>query len=193
MSIQSLLQTLEKEAEQEKNKILEEEEKQIASIKQDAEEKARIIRSEVLQKAKEEIDIEEAKMIGQARSQANMEVLEARRKGFDLVLHLAKERLKNLSKETDYIQQFEFLAREAVAGLKGKLTAEVSPQDVSLAQDIFKKLKREIEVKANPKVQGGIIVKSPETHISVENTLESRLQKAFSMLTSEIAQKLWPK
>jgi V/A-type H+-transporting ATPase subunit E len=192
MSIQSLLQGLEKEAEQEKVKILEEAEKKIASIRKDTEEKAQEIRSEVLRKAKEEIDIEEAKMIGQARSQANMQVLEARRKGFDLVLHLAKERLRELSKESDYAQQLESLIQEAVAGLNGKLIAEVSAQDVPVAQNIFKKLKREAEVKASSKVQGGVIVKSPETHISVENTLDSRLQKAFNILTSEIAQKLWP-
>jgi vacuolar-type H+-ATPase subunit E/Vma4 len=192
MSIESMLATLDQEAELEKKKILKESERQIDQIRKDAEKSSNEIRQDYSRQAKEAMDLEEAKLMGNAKSKANSLLLETRRKEFEHAFNEAKKRIHQLSKDAEYPQLFQSLVQESLNGISGKVTAEVSPQDVHLAQEIFRKFKRDVEIKSNPKISGGILIKSQDMHMVIENTFDSRLLKAFNTLTTEVAQKLWP-
>jgi vacuolar-type H+-ATPase subunit E/Vma4 len=208
MSIESMLVSLDQEAELEKKKILEESERQIDQIRKDAEKSSSEIRQNYSRQAKEAMDLEEAKLMGNAKSKANSLLLETRRKEFEHAFNEAKKRIHQLSqgtspqqssslklglgKEADYPQLFQSLVQESLNGISGKVAAEVSPQDVNLAQEIFRKFKREVEIKSNPKISGGVLIRSQDMRQVIENTFDSRLLKAFNILTTEVAQKLWP-
>ena len=199
MSIESMLVSLDQEAELEKKKILEESERQIDQIRKEAEKSSSEIRQDYSRQAKEAMDLEEAKLMGNAKSKANSLLLETRRKEFEHAFNEAKKRIHQLSqgtsplgKEADYPQLFQSLVQESLIGIPGKIAAEVSPQDVNLAQEIFRKFKREAEIKPNPKISGGLLIKSQDMRQVIENTFDSRLLKAFNILTTEVAHKLWP-
>jgi vacuolar-type H+-ATPase subunit E/Vma4 len=192
MSIENMLSTLDQESELEKKKLLEESKREIDQIRSEAEKSSNNIRQDYSRQAKDAMDLEEAKLIGNAKSKANSLLLETRRKEFEHAFNEAQKRIHQLSKDADYPLLFQSLVQESLIGITGKIVAEVSPQDMHLAQDVFKKLKRDVEIKSNPKISGGVLLRGQDMHIVVENTFDSRLSKAFNTLTTEVSQKLWP-
>lgn len=192
MSLESMLQGLEQEALLEKNKIKEQADQQIQTLLNEAGAEVKKLRDEILAQAKEEMDTEEAKTLGSAKSQRNQLLLEARRQAFDQVFARAQEEIHQTTKSPDYPELLQNLIQESLSHLTGKITVEVSPRDVSLAQKIFKELHREAEVRMNQKVASGIIVRASEQKLIIENTLENRLAKAMNGLTTEVVSKLWP-
>ncbi len=192
MSIELMLEALEKEASIEKNKIREESETQIQLLQNQTKSEIEKSRDEIMTKAKEEMDMEEAKMLGNAKSQSNQLLLESRRKAFDNVYANAQERIQKTSKESDYPQILESLLQESLKNLTGKVTIEVSAKDVSLVQNLLKQLHKEADVHSNPKVLNGVVVKTADHKLIIENTLDNRLSKAMSNLTTEVVKNLWP-
>lgn len=192
MSLESMLAGLEQEAEAEKKKILDETSRQLETLLEESELKAKKMREELLTKAKTTMDFEEAKAIGVASAQASKILLEARSKELERCFSEAREKIYNLVKDPDYPQLLFEMIQESLVGITGKVTVEVSPQDVKPAQEILKRLKREVEVKANPRVRGGVVIHSQDSRLSVDNSFDSRLSKVMATLTTEIAQKLWP-
>lgn len=191
MSIESMLSALEHDAEAEKKKILEETQRQIAAILSEDQIKADSIRRHHMNKARDASDIEEAKALGSARSQASNMILQARKQAFEIVYARARERIRTLTQDNEYPQILAGLIQEAASGLSGRVAAEVAPQDVHTAQQIFKRLNISADIKASPAVFGGVILKSDEQRMVIENTLESRLAKVMQAATSELASVLW--
>ncbi|MBI1882942.1 MAG: hypothetical protein HYS08_01885 [Chlamydiae bacterium] len=191
MSMESMLSNLEQEAELEKKKLHEEAESEAKQILKKAEEEASKIRAEILSKSKRIMDLEEAKAIGNARTQANRLLLEARQKEIEKIFQTSREKILQLSQEVDYSELLLNLIQESLIGVSGKIVAEVSPNDVKLAQDLFKRLKREAQIQANPKISKGVIISTEDHRLRIENTLEARFEKALNALKAEVSEKLW--
>lgn len=192
MSMEPMLANLEREADLERKKISEETQDKIDNLRKEVEDKIQVMRQSSLAQAKEALDLEEARIIGQAKAEASKLLLEARRNEFDSIFKKSSERIEKLQNDPEYPQILLNLIQEASIGFTGKLVAEVSPRDVKTANEIFRKLKKEAEIKPNSEISGGVIIHDVASRMVIENTFESRLSKALNVLTSEIAKKLWP-
>ncbi|MBI1870940.1 MAG: hypothetical protein HYS07_07095 [Chlamydiae bacterium] len=192
MSIESMLLSLELEAEKERKKIEEETELEISQIKKDAQVRIAKNHEEMMGSVKRAMDIEEAREMGQAKSQANRILLEARQKEIERVFDQAKQNIHQRSQAPDRSELLGILIQEALKDVSGKVMVETAAQDIQSVQEILKKLKVEAETKPNSKITGGIILKTLDHRLQIENTLSGRLSKAENSLKVEVAEKLWP-
>ena len=192
MSLEPLLKSLEEHSEQEKQKIQEDAERELNQIQAAKESRLKSLRDQILARGRDLADIEEAKLIGMAKTQANSIILEARKAEYDRIYREAMDRVSHLKTERHYPEIFSALLQESLAGLSKDIVLEVSPDDVGLAKSALRDLDKLADVKPNTGVSSGVIVTDITFRLRVENTLESRLQKAWSSLTAQLAVKLWP-
>ena len=192
MSLEPLLHSLEEQSDRENHKIIEETQLELDQIQSTAQSRLTSLQDKILAKAREDAEIEEAKIIGQAKVQAHSIILEARKSEYEYIFQECLDKVSLIKSDSQYPQIFSALLQESLAGLSQDLIMEVSADDSNLAKSTLNGLGKKAEVKINASVKSGLIVKDHTLRLTVENTLESRLAKAWSNLTTELAGILWP-
>lgn len=95
----------------------------------------------------------------------------------------AVKQLRSLRND-DYEQIFEKLVQELPS--QNWETIVVHPQDVNIAKNFF----NTCDIQADPSISGGMIALSAEGGITVNNTLEKRLERNWSSLFPTIAREM---
>ncbi len=187
-----LIHLLEREAQAERERLLEEARKRAQEILQRAEAEAAELVETHRRIVEAEVEAARVRAQGTARLRAASLVLAAKDEQLHAVFEQAREELVRLTRDPSrYEAVLQALLREAVAAFQGPVVVECAEQDLPTVQAALQALGRDAEVRPNPEVWGGVRVQSPDGRFVVENTLSSRLERGKQVLLAEVADILW--
>ena len=161
---------------------------QIQAVQQEAEQSAQQRYDRAFQLAHEPAAAETKRIIEQARSEARQITAVADEAILtDLVAQVA-EHLRQMRQAPGYHRVWARLAREAVRALGDDETAgatlEVDPRDVDLADPFAR---RGLQIRPVLDCMGGVVLRSRDGRIVVDNRLEARLERALPAARLEVA------
>jgi vacuolar-type H+-ATPase subunit E/Vma4 len=172
-------------------------EKQRQSARQNAEKKA----ASLLKRAANDADIIRGKVSTDIKRQAGWIVLSEKNRLITSVLNEAKKRLVNMQKSEDYVTVLEKLIVHASTVLGGGMLEVVLNENDSKLAIKFDKLEKEISDRSGVRTQlevseqktkdVGVIVKTIDDQIFVDNTFEAILSRRERELRLKIARILF--
>lgn len=182
-----LVAEIDREAEAEKTRILEEARAKAAEILAAAE--ARI------QAAAEDADLltekraraDEDRLHGDARMDALAERLRGLRQVYQLVFETARQRIDSLVRSPEYARAMRALIQEALAMVPEAASISVAPEDEEMCRRILGELGATCQIKTGDLDHGSILVASADGKVTVDNSLTVRLATAETLLETRIA------
>ncbi len=188
-----LITLLEREAAAERDQVLSEARSQAAVLTSDAQRQA----DEMLVAHTEQRAAETKAALVKARSTAHLRaaalVLRAKEEAIAAVFAGAEAELAKLvGNGQRYPAALRLFIGEALQGFSGRAIVSVNPADQPVVQAMVKERGWDVALQADPSVQGGARIASPNGRLIVTNTLSSRLDRARPVLSAEVARVLWP-
>jgi vacuolar-type H+-ATPase subunit E/Vma4 len=195
MSLDTILQALEAEAERQLAAIEQAGTAEIAALEAETETEAAQLRQEQLTAIRLPLKTEQTRRINRARLEALQIILAARESMLAEALAAARLQLADFSHTPAYGELLKQLAREAVAalGVEQPVHFLVRPTDVSLMQLMAgpdAQVAADSESPGNGAL-GGLIAVTSDGRIRVVNTLEVRFARAARRYRSQLAEWLF--
>jgi len=131
---------------------------------------------------------ERTRIMGRARLKAQRILSDAREDLIDDAIDQARKLLASIRNDPIYPAILRQLTEEALANLEGSLQEaekpklEADPRDQQLLESILSNMELDLPVSYELDCWGGIIAKSDDSRVIVNNTLESRLTRAMPYL-----------
>jgi len=191
MALKDIFDTLNGEGEKERDRILKTAKQEANKIIRLAEEDAQKVKENELERASFSLKGETARIINQAKLFKKEEAIKAKEQFINKSFEDAKLKMADLRQSKTYEQVFESLAREALQRVNGHVVALVDKRDEALAQRILAKLSDGIAIRADISGSGGVNVSADDGRITYDNTIDSRLEKARTVLKSKVAEALF--
>ncbi len=187
-----LVAILQREADAERERLLNEAKAQVDQIVAEAQQEAETH----LASRRQQLDAERQSARMRAESAAQVRaaalVLQAKDEALADVFAKAEAELARVAQDRSrYASLLRGLIREAAAELEGRLVVEVHPSDLDLARAALRELKLDAEVKPAEDVRGGARLSTENGRFVVENTLASRIERVKSVVAPEVAALLW--
>jgi len=187
-----LVAILQKEADAERERLLDDAKAQAEQIIAEAQKEA----DAQLAARRQELEVERQSARMRAESAAQVRaaalVLQAKDEVLADVFAKAEAELVRMALDRSrYAALLRGLIREAAAGLDGRPVVEVHPSDLDVARTAVRELKLDAEVKPADDIRGGARLSTENGRFVVENTLASRIERVKSFIAPEIAALLW--
>lgn len=188
MSLEAILASIESSGEAELDQLRTEAESRAQQILQAAERKAAIAREEARRAALWPAAAERARRLHQAKLEALRTVGAIRQQLGETLLLETRQQLAELRTNQDYSLILRRLIAEALEALgeaelhDGRVILEIDPRDEPQICSILNDLGVNLQVVAALHGWGGVIVTSGDGRVVVNNTLESRLERATPFL-----------
>jgi V/A-type H+/Na+-transporting ATPase subunit E len=186
------------------DEIIKEAEKQANEIIERGNIEAQEKQQKILENAHKEADIKFNQIISDAKLNSKRKILEAREELMEKTFHEAEEELKKMasSDSADYLNSLKKLSKEASLEIGGgSLEIFLKTEDVpkiegtldSIAEEVSTEtgIKTTIKLGGTVKTIGGVIVKTENGNIEVNNTIEARMERFRSLLRLEVAKVLF--
>lgn len=188
-----LMDLLEREAEAERQRILAEARQQAEQLVRQAEEEAHALLEAQRRRVAAEVEAARVRAQGVAQLRATSTVLEAKDQMLEEVFQRAGRELDRVTRDpARYGAILRGLVKEAVAGFHGPVVLECAEQDVRAVEAAAREVGvTVVQVRPDSAVRAGVRVLSEDGRFVVENTLDSRLQRARPALLAEVADILW--
>jgi vacuolar-type H+-ATPase subunit E/Vma4 len=187
MGLSEILQAMERKAEQQIAARESAADKESCSIIDAAEVEAIRIKETYRAKAKERLHREQARLFGAAPLDRQRQLAAAREHWLDQVLARARQQLTTLRVGASYARGYEQLAREAVGEFASTIKVEIDPRDEPLMRQIMATLGVDGEILPTLDTSGGLRVSSVDGCITVDNTVETRLENGWRYLRRRLA------
>lgn len=135
---------------------------------------------------------ERARILNQARLEAQRVINDAREELIDAALDEALKSLGRLRKDPLYKDMSRHLIEETLAQIAGSLQEnekpqlEADPRDKALFKRILSNLKLKLSVNYNLDCLGGLIARSEDGRVVVINTIDARLARATPYLRRKL-------
>jgi vacuolar-type H+-ATPase subunit E/Vma4 len=200
MSLEVILQALEAEAERQVAEIEQAAQAEIDRIQAQARETAEAVRQEHLAAIQVPLRTEQTRLLNRAKLEAMQTVIEAREAMLNLLLATVAQHLVTLSTTSAYGRVLKQLMQEAseTLAVQGRLQVRVLSRDVPLMEGVVQELALPAVVKGGLESEasawgglGGAVVTTPDGSVSLDNTLDQRLQRATRLYRSHIAELLF--
>ncbi len=171
MTAEKILERIKKDSEKEINQILKEAKKQAASIIDIARKGAEVESEKILSSGKNQGENIKKILVSKANQDAKREIMKAREKIIEECFAKAQRRLSTL-KEAEYKKIVTKLIEAGLKKLDGQCTIVVS-------RDIDRKIAKGMGLKVTETVEasGGVILKSSDGGITLDNTFEGILKR----------------
>lgn len=187
-----LIALLEREAAAEREQILNEARAQADDLRARATQEA----DEFLSTTRSRLEAEARTALVKARSTAHLRasalVLQAKEEELARVFAAAEQELAAFVRDPQrYRAALCAFIEEGRKGFSGGEVVTVNPSDVSVVQELLRTGDGEVTVQADPAVEGGVRVSSPDGRFVVTNTVRSRFERAKPALAAEVAKILW--
>ncbi|MHC1626704.1 MAG: V-type ATP synthase subunit E [Methanoculleaceae archaeon] len=187
MTYEELLQEVERSSEEEIRKIRERTEAEIRALLEDAERKARDIRERHIKDAEKLAESERMERLFRAHSDVSARIAEVRHEIFDSAFCAARERLSDIREKPQYPEIFQALFNEALSFFSsGELVVHVDPGDTEICRKMITETGRPCNIVSDIRCTGGLILEAESGRIRVDNTIDSRLDRARERLKTEI-------
>jgi vacuolar-type H+-ATPase subunit E/Vma4 len=187
MGLSEILQAMERKAEQQIAARESGADKESCSIIDAAEVEAMRIKETYRAKAKERLHREQARLFGVAQLDRQRHLAAAREHWLDQVLARARQQLTTLRVGASYARGYEQLAREAIGEFASTIKVEIDPRDEPLMRQIVATLGVDGEILPTLETSGGLRVSSVDGCITVDNTVETRLENGWRDLRQRLA------
>jgi V/A-type H+-transporting ATPase subunit E len=196
--VSKIIKKIESDSKAEAEEILKEAEETASEILSEAEEKAKTIENEILQRGKREAEQEKQRIIANAKLRARKILLDTKEELIDSVFSKVREELSDLDKSKEYPEILSNLIVEAATSIGGNEIILYCRKEDSkiLTQEFLKKLSKKLNCKltlASESINatGGVIARSVDGKIEVDNTLETRMERLKEDLRSTAARILF--
>ena len=168
------------------------------------EEKALIEKNKILSEAEKQANLKYQQVISEAKMNSRRMELEAREEVIEESFKKAEEKLKEIasSESLEYLESLKGIITEAAIEIGGgELIVLLKKDDLpkiedsiaSIEKDVTNKIgiKTILEIGDNINTIGGVIVKTKNGEIEINNTIETRLLRFKKTLRSEVAKILF--
>ena len=192
MSLEVILASIESSGKAEIDRLRSEAESRARQILEAAERKAAIVREEARRAALWPAAAERARRLHQAKLEALRTVGEIRQQLIETMLLETRRQLVELRADPDYALILRRLIAEALDALgeaelhDGRVVLEIDPRDELHIRSIVNELDLDLQVVSSLQGWGGVVVTSGDGRIVVNNTLESRLERATPFLRQDL-------
>jgi V/A-type H+-transporting ATPase subunit E len=193
MSLEVILASIESSGEAEIDRLRSAAESRAQQILEAAERKAAIAREEARRAALWPAAAERARRLHQAKLEALRTVGEIRQQLIETTLSETRRCLADLRADPEYPRILRRLIAEAIDALgeaelhSGRGVLEIDPRDELLLRHILADLGVDLQVVSSLHGWGGVVVTSGDGQVVVNNTLESRLERATPFLRQDLA------
>jgi V/A-type H+-transporting ATPase subunit E len=184
--------------------LTDEAEQKSSSILLQGEEKALIEKNKILAEAEKQANLKYQQIISEAKMNSRRMELEAREEVIEETFKKAEEKLKEIasSESSEYIESLKEIITEAATEIGGgELIVLLKKDDVTKIKDFITSIEKDVTDKTSVKTDleigddiysiGGVIVKTKNGEIEVNNTIETRLLRFKKTLRSEVAKILF--
>ena len=187
MALSEILQAMEQKAHRQIAELAAAADRECRSIIDAAEVEAMRIRETYRAKAKERLHREQARLFGAAQVDRQRQLAVAREHWLSHVLARARQQLSELRNSAHYARGYEQLAREAIGEFASTIKCEIDPRDEHLIRQIMATLGVDGEILPTLDSAGGLCVSSVDGCITVDNTVETRLENGWRDLKQRLA------
>ena len=187
MGLSEILQAMEHKAAEQVAERKSAADNESRSIIEAAETEAKRIEETHRAKAKERLRREQARLFGAAQLDRQRQFAAAREHWLGQVLAGAQQQLTELRNSASYARGYEQLAREAISEISSTVKFEIDPRDEQLMRRIMATLGIDGEIIPTLDTSGGLRVSSLDGCITVDNTVEARLENAWRDLRQRLA------
>lgn len=190
MAIEDILKTLDEQAQDDCDAVLEEARAHAALILDDAERSAREIHENFARQIERVARADAGRAVNAARLEAKMKVSSAKGDGVGSVFQTAKSELPKL-REAGYDALFTGLAAEALEGLDGAIVVRVAPEDAERARVAASAAGLAADIDATLPTAGGLVAEADGGRVIRRNTLEDRLDRVGQFMQADVAKVLF--
>jgi len=194
---ETIIQEINREAEEKIRYILEEARKEAERIREEARKRAEARAEWVLRKARTQAETEKQRIIAGARLEVRKKRLEVQESLIREVISALRDRLAELGDE-EYFPMLVDLTAEALKELGvEKAVLRSNERTLKLLEarlqefrgGVSSKLGREVEIHLGEPIAttGGILVETQDGSVRVDNTFEARIERFESELRAKIA------
>ena len=194
MSLQQILQAMEEEAAQEEHRFLAESRSAADRMLADAEEHAAAVRRTLQERAVAVVREAERRAEADAELGLAARRAEDRRSRIQRVFMLAEGRLQVARSDDVYPAAVAALLFEALEAVPSDwpVVARCDPRDLPLVARAAREAGRFVAVDASLNTIGGVVVEDVHGRVTVDNSLESRLDRGRERLRSAVVALLAP-
>ena len=192
MSLEVILASIESAGEAEVDELRAEAESRARQIVEAAERKAAIVREEARRTALWPAAAERARRLHQAKLEALRTVGDIRDRLVETTLLETRRRLSELRTDPDYPLILRRLLTEALDALgeveqhNGRVVVDIDPRDAQHFYSLLNDLHLNLQVVSTLHGWGGVVITSGDGCVVVNNTLESRLERATPFLRQDL-------
>ena len=156
---------------------------QAARILAEAQEDARRIQEKELAAAEAWVQAHRARRLSQVKAQLLQEKLDLKHAMVQKALEMLAERLETVRSDPGAYRKTMALLIEQAAQAMDEPVVEVNPQDLDMVRELARELGIRVkEVRPNPDVSAGAILRDQRRGFAVHNTLEQRAERARAVL-----------
>ena len=190
MALKDMLLALEEEGRLQESEIEESARKQAAEILKAAKANAEQVREVFAEKTQKETENQTAKIIAEAKLTVDKTVGKTKEEQIETVFAKAVAGIGDQRKSPEYPAVFKALAREALGQTEGDMVLKGNPADRKLAEALMEEIPG-FRFEPVDSITGGAIVTSSEDRVTINNSLESRVELAGRYLRSDVARILF--
>jgi len=189
LSLEELRRAVLEKAILEAEEIVKDAQKRAESIIKEAEEKKRTILEEERKRVLSELGLEAR--LGEARREASLILARTKHEIVEELKKRAEELINTMSME-ERKESLRRLLQESLEEMKKcgfdltGVIVSVSPRDRKLIEDLLEEMNLTVTVVEDERITGGIIVSTPGGEIYVDNTYETRLERALRRVLPEL-------
>ncbi len=192
MEVEKITSKIKEEAKREAEKIIEEAKKKEEEIIKKAEAEAKNKSNEILNQSKKEAELEKQRMLANAKLQARKIKLDVKEKIIERSFSLAEDKLKNVVSSDNYEKILRGLIKEAISTIaKENLEVLCRKEDEDVVRKIIKDFPGVKLANENINAIGGIVVRSQDKQVQVDNTFEARMMRMRENLRIDVAKILF--
>ncbi len=187
-----ILEKIREDSEKEVERIIGEAKKKSEEIIKKSEKDGKKRYEELIIQGKKNAELEKQRIIANARLQAKKLILETKESIIEKTFSLAEKKLRDIVSSDEYESILRKLIEEAISSIPDKqLQILCDERDRELLRKIIKEFPRVELSEENISTIGGIIVKSKDGRIQVDNTFETRIERMKNDLRVKVARILF--
>ena len=187
MAYEDLIKSIESAAEEKKQEVLRNADREVEAILREAETESSAIHAQYLEKAKRDLILENNRQKFLAKQEVKKRISSVRQKLIDDAFSRCKEKISGIRSDPSYPALYEWLTREVISALAGEeIILHIDPADSKICSDVLKKTGIVCEIMQDITTIGGLSGTSADGRIRAYNTLESRMERIRDTSTLEI-------
>jgi V/A-type H+-transporting ATPase subunit E len=173
--------------EQEKEKLLNQAQKEADDILSEARREAQLIKNSYIKELEGKMQQEKQRALNESSLQAKREILIEKEKVFNEIVDAVTARLKDIRKDGhEYYNILKSLIIEAEESLPDvTVKIRISTEDIPLCEKIFADLNFTAEIETGLTSAGGLIMSDLEERYICDNTFEARLNRILPQLRQQ--------